>query len=175
MPTSHADVVAQVKDTLLARGEDLSGPCGALKIIRHVAWILRAEGAGLLAKPTGNNCDGLAVDIICYQNGDHYDVLSDSGGTNGPAWTLVGQYDVSRWRAPTNPGDIPTPAPTPASCDCKPCPCDISGVQAQIDALTSRIQALHDKLDALMVTPQPVAPDYVGTLFGIRLVLHPSK
>jgi len=109
----HADVVARVKATLVARQVDLSGPCGAFQITRRVAWDLRSESAGLLAKPTGNNCQGFATDIVVYPNGVHYDVIGDAGGANTPQWGLVADpstggallVDPARWRAPSDPGD----------------------------------------------------------------------
>ena len=60
---SHPDrsaVVAQAKADLDAAGHDLSGPCGAFSITHRAAWRMRGEGAGLLYKPGGNNCQGYA-------------------------------------------------------------------------------------------------------------------
>src|SRR6185436_18169417 len=44
----HTDVVQAVKADLVARGVNISGPCGAFQITGRVAWILRNEGWGLL-------------------------------------------------------------------------------------------------------------------------------
>lgn len=107
--TPHPDVVATVKSDLQARGVDLSGPCGGFQITKRVAWILRAEGAGTLDKPTGNACLGRAVDIIAYPDGHIFDILVDSGGANGPAWQDGGLVETSRYRPAFDPGDTPAP------------------------------------------------------------------
>src|SRR5437773_305690 len=59
---SHDDVVAAVKAELEARHVDLSGPCGAFAITKRVAWRLRNDGAGLLPKSGGTNCEGYSTD-----------------------------------------------------------------------------------------------------------------
>lgn len=137
MSQAHIDVVAAVKADLENRGVSLVGPCGAFAIVRRVAWLFRAEGAGLLAKPTGNNCDGFAVDIIAYPDGRIFDVLIDAGGKedrsgnpipgtgNGPAWSESpdSPVDAGRWRAPVDvdaaapPAPDPVPAPAPVDDD----------------------------------------------------------
>lgn len=114
----QVSVVVAVKQQLEAQGVDLSGPCGAFQITKRVAWRLRNEGAGLLAKPAGNNCDGYSVDFITYPDGAGVDILGDSGTANRPNWdpseppgALVG-----RWRAPFDPDPvigIPVPIPAP--------------------------------------------------------------
>jgi hypothetical protein len=116
----HADVVARIKEELEARGVPLVGPCGAFQIVKRVAWALRHEGAGLLAKPQGNNCEGFATDIIAYPDGRIFDVLTNGGGDedasgnpipgtgNGPVWNPAGNGrvdDISRCRAAIDPGD----------------------------------------------------------------------
>jgi hypothetical protein len=90
----------------------------AFEVTKRVAWALRSEGAGLLSKPSGNNCQGYAVDIVVYPNGVHYDMVGDGGGANIPQWLLVIDpatggpllVDPARWRAPLDPGDS-SPAP----------------------------------------------------------------
>ena len=98
---NHQQAVIDAKAELVALGEDLTGPCGAFKITRKVAQMLTPSepDAGLLAKPTGNNCLGYAVDIICYNDGVIYDILGDAGGSNDPQWNFGGSVDPSRWRA----------------------------------------------------------------------------
>ena len=110
----HTDSVAQAKADLLAAGYDLSGPCGAFAIVNLTAWRLRSEGAGLLSKPVGNNCDGYAPDIVAYRNGQIFDVLIDGGGENGPTWQDTGIIDdVTRWRPAIDPQiDQPVEPPT---------------------------------------------------------------
>lgn len=110
---NHTATVAAVKAQLESAGVDLSGPCGAFEITKRVAWTLRLEGAGTLSKPSGNNCEGMSVDYILYQDGDGFDILGDAGGTNAPGWGGPEEgMDVTRWRAPVNPRDLP-PDPTP--------------------------------------------------------------
>jgi hypothetical protein len=118
-----AEIVAQVKAELEAAGVSLVGPCGAYDITRRVAWRLREDGAGLLDKPDGNNCDGYAVDIIAYRDGRIFDCLGKSGGEedqaghpipgtgNVPIWmaaTPMGN-EAARWRAPHDPDADPAP------------------------------------------------------------------
>lgn len=98
---NHYSTVVDAKAELVALGEDLSGSCGAFKITRKVAQMLAPSepDSGLLDKPTGNNCMGYAVDIICYNDGIIYDILGDAGGANDPQWNFGGSVDPSRWRA----------------------------------------------------------------------------
>jgi hypothetical protein len=114
-PTDQAALVAVIKQRLEDRGLNLSGPDGAFEITRRVAWELRDQGAGVLSKTTGNNAHGFAVDIVCFRDGTYADCLVDAGGANTPAWQINGGViDVSRWTAPSDPGDEqPAPAPTP--------------------------------------------------------------
>jgi len=104
---SHQSTVENVKAALVAKGTDLSGPCGAFAITKRVAWALKGEGAGVLSKPSGNNCDGFATDIILYPDGRAFDILTDGGGANGPAWGPIEPIDPTRYRAATDPGDGP--------------------------------------------------------------------
>ena len=128
MPDGHVDVVARIKAELEARKVSLVGPCGAFQIVKRVAWELRGEGAGLLAKPGGNNCEGFAVDIICYPDGRIFDILANGGGDedaagnpipgtgNVPTWNPPsdGQpVDPGRYRRAIDPGDAPLPARQP--------------------------------------------------------------
>lgn len=120
---AQAAVVASVKDGLVARGVDLSGPCGAFQITKRVAWALRGTGAGLLEKPSGNNCDARAVDIIVYADGHGYDILSDGGGANGPAWNDVPiENGAGRWRPVTSDPDGGSVTPPPPVVNPPPAP-----------------------------------------------------
>jgi hypothetical protein len=109
----RSDVVGAAKADLQRIGKDLSGPCGALLIVKVAAWRLRSDGAGLLSKPSGNNCDGFAVDIIAYSDGEIYDVLADSGGENRPSWGSGGNVGADRYRAAVDPGFDTSTAPSP--------------------------------------------------------------
>lgn len=162
----HTSTVAQAKAILVAQGVDLTTPCGAWAITDLAAWLLRAEGAGILDKPTGNQCKGYGVDVIIYKSGKCFDVLVDSTGANTPAWNeLEGGCDVTRWRAPidlttvTPPTEPPCP-PCPACPSCPPCPacppppvcppCDGTSVTCVgLVELQSRVIELQGKLDAL--------------------------
>jgi len=110
--SNQAAVVLRVKVALESRGVNLRGQCGAFEITKRVAWELRAQGAGLLQKSTGNNCVGYAVDIIAFQDGSYVDVLVDGGNANAPAWNVKpDRVDAARWRAAFDPGDAPPPPP----------------------------------------------------------------
>ena len=95
--------VAAVKAQLQARGVDLTGPCGAFAITKRVAWGLRATGAGLLSKPSGNNCDGFAVDIVAFPTGMIVDILGDAGNGNTPLWNTGEPVDAARYRPAVDP------------------------------------------------------------------------
>lgn len=98
-----AEYVAEVKARLQASGVPLSGPCGAFAITKQVAWDLRHGGAGLLSKPSGNNCEGYATDIIAYHT-VAYDILGDGGNANNPQWAETDVDDLAaRWRPPVQP------------------------------------------------------------------------
>lgn len=99
----RSDVVAQAKDDLENAGHDLSGPCGAFSIVRLAAWRMGGD-AGLLSKPSGNNCEGYSTDIIVYPDGRIYDVIVDGGGRNGPTWNDAGVVDPARYRPAVDPG-----------------------------------------------------------------------
>lgn len=61
---------------------------------------------GLLHKPSGNNWQERAIDIVVWNNGDaqlpHWDIIVDAtnaDGGYGPTWGLAhGLVDASRWR-----------------------------------------------------------------------------
>lgn len=98
-----AAYVAQIKAQLEAAGVPLNGPCGAFEITKRVAWDNRHGGAGLLSKPSGNNCQGYATDIIAYHD-RAYDILSDAGNANTPQWSETDVDDLAnRWRTPVQP------------------------------------------------------------------------
>lgn len=103
-PRPSATYVAAVKTQLISEGVDISGACGAFQITKRVAWGLKDSGAGLLSKPSGNNCEGYATDIVIYQDGRAFDILGDGGGANIPNWQSTDVDDPSgRWRPPVQP------------------------------------------------------------------------
>lgn len=112
---AQVEIVAAVKNDLVARGVNLQGACGAFEITKRVAWVLRAQGAGLLSKPTGNNCQGYADGFITYVDGSGVDIIGDAGGQNIPTWQVSEPPGalLGRWRAPFDPLDSVTPPVTP--------------------------------------------------------------
>jgi hypothetical protein len=147
------ETVEQVKADLVARGEDMSGPCGAFKITKRVAWALRDSGAGLLSKPSGNNCEGYATDVICYPDGRTFDILIDGGGQNGPTWEQHHPHDpavAARYRPAIDPGDGPQPEPEPEpEPEPQPQPVDLSAVLAQLQRMSEQLdRASNDARDA---------------------------
>lgn len=69
---------------------------------------------GILIKTTGNNCLGYSCDIVCFANGDHFDVLAAEEGAASPTWNFVGKIDPSRCELITSaPKPIPEPEPEP--------------------------------------------------------------
>lgn len=98
-------LVACIKDDLVRRGANLSGPCGAFEITLRVAWALRDRGAGLEAY-SGTSCNGYSHDIVFfYPSAESADILIGAGGTNTPAWQYHGPEPslLGNWRAPWNP------------------------------------------------------------------------
>lgn len=177
-------IVESVKARLLASGHDLSGPCGAFNITKHVAWELRATGAGLLSKPAGNNCDGYAVDIIAYSDGRIRDILGDGGGANNPQWPEDGLEVVSadRYRPAIDPGDVsvplPTPTPTPlppaTSCQFQPCNCKCQYNPDELAGLLSGlIDAVGNLVKALAVIKEKADRPYVARIFGQSVTFTP--
>ena len=147
--SNHLNVVQAVKASLAT--EDLSGPCGAFKITRRVAWQLRGEGAGLLHKPTGNRCEDRSVDIIVYPSGRIFDILIDGGGQNLPMWHEATAVDPGRWRAPTDPGDTTPPPPPPPPSNLKPIieklVTDLATLQQTVAQLQRQDAVLGTRLD----------------------------
>jgi hypothetical protein len=104
---NHQALIQQAKDELVALSEDLTGPCGAFKIIQRAVPYIQASdpSAGFLSKPTGTNCSGFATDIVCYSDGLIYDVLGAAGDGDGITtgntvqWNFAGTTDPGRYRA----------------------------------------------------------------------------
>jgi len=73
-----------------------------LELIKRVAWLLRAQGGGLLRKDGGENiAQWLGMNFsssrICFRDGHIYKLLGDAGpgGTNSPGWSDNDFVDVS--------------------------------------------------------------------------------
>ena len=112
----HTDVVTAVKAALVAQGVDLSGGCGAFEITGRVAYVLRGEGWGLVAKSPGQNgCsvpghERYAVDAVMKPDGTTIDLLVNAENENRPAWQPTGAAPVSSWRPPfAMDHNVPTP------------------------------------------------------------------
>lgn len=161
-------IVEQVKLALEQAGADLSGPCGAFKITKRVAWHLKDKGFGLLSKTSGNNCEDFATDIVVDENGGYYDILGDGGGANDPQWPETPEAgDKSRWRAPVDPRDviIVPPEPDPEPVDPKPEPkpefdptpilTRLTGIETHIIELWKALEGLGTRIDILENTPFP--------------------
>lgn len=148
---AQPEVVASVKADLVARGVSLVDSCGGFQITKRVAWRLRATGAGLLSKPSGNQCDGYAVDIIAYSDGRIVDILTDAGGQNGPTWGPGEPVEASRWRPAVDPGDAggpfvpPSPGPAPAPV---PVYTDLSPVYSRLDAMSAQLERMFSDVTA---------------------------
>lgn len=181
-------IVEQVKAELEAAGENLSTPCGAFKITKKVAQRLASTGAGLLSKPSGNNCDGYAVDIIAYSDGRIFDCLIDGGGANEPSWNPGEKVDPSRWvpvAGPTEPPvEIPDPPPTnppatPCNVNLKPLEASVESIEGILRAVSQGINTLQVKLNLLdekvRLIEQRQDRAYSGRIFGVNFTLDVRK
>jgi hypothetical protein len=115
--SDHTDVVARVKDDLIARGVTLAGACGAFEITRRVLWELRAEGWGYVAAPPGGeNCTGVRTDKGVRPGGTFVDCLVDAGRANGPSWQerAATPAEIEAYRPLVDPGPLPGVAPAAA-------------------------------------------------------------
>lgn len=146
-PTDHTALVAIIKQALEDRGVSLFGPDGAFEITKRVAWDLRDDGAGLLAKSTGNDAHGFAVDIIAYPTGAYVDCLIDAGGVNTPAWQIHSDViDPSRWRPPSDPGDVLAPPAPPVDP-----PVPLPGVPLTLDEVLAKVREIVDPLVSVTI------------------------
>ncbi|MDP3763912.1 MAG: hypothetical protein Q8Q92_04745 [bacterium] len=96
----RSSVVAEAKAEAEATGivySTSSPECpDRFEITKRAAWKLKDEGAGLLDKPSGNNCQGYSVDIIVFPDGYIYDILNGTvPDGNGPMWNPAGCGPVS--------------------------------------------------------------------------------
>lgn len=186
MASAQPEIVAQVKAELQARGVSLADSCGGFAITKRVAWRLRVSGIGLVAKPSGNNCEGFSVDVLMYPDGRAFDILSDAGGANGPAWGAIEPIESSRWRPPVDPGDGAAPTPSVPS---SPAPVvvtqavDLGPVYGRFDQaheqaermfadLVARLNELQQQNESLraQVKQHDEHPTWAGQVFGNRYV-----
>lgn len=152
MATNHVDVVIAVKAQLEAAGVNLQGPCGAFEITGRVAWQLRAEGWGLVAKNPGQNgCtrpetgERYSVDALMLPDGTTIDCLINAETDNIPAWQVTGSAPVTSWRAPFDLGTV-TPGPVPPPPIPTPDP-EIALLRARVTTLEIQMAAVLLRLD----------------------------
>lgn len=176
---AQSSVVASVKADLQARGVDITGECGAFQIVKRVAWQLRAQGAGLVAKQGGSQCQGYSTDLIQFAPpaGHWVDILQDAGGQNVPQWTDNGVGDGSVWRPPVDPGDsTPSPMPPSPGTPVPPTVTDLTPLHQHLERVY-----LDLKAEALAATARDVAQDallkrhdeepmFITKFFGNRYV-----
>jgi hypothetical protein len=127
---NHLETVRRIKNEVIAAGivlEHGPGECGRFEVTKRVAFALKDEGFGLIAKFGGQNkCaegslgiteDGFAVDAIMDRDGVVIDLLG--AGVDGPntaQWFVQPHLtNPNLWREPfpVVDGAIPVPMPTP--------------------------------------------------------------
>lgn len=165
-PIDHTETVATAKADLERAGVPLTGPGGAFWIVQLAAWRLRASGAGLLTKNSGNNFEGFAVDIIAYGDGSIFDVLGDAGGENKPQSLEQEPVDPTRYHAPflgavvgavvngnPLPPQTPPPSPQPApDADILTLIASNARLIAVLADTVTAINALNTRLDTLKMS-----------------------
>ena len=145
----QSNVVREIKADLIARGVNLSGPCGAFQITKRVAWRLREQGYGLLGGKSSaqNGCatngDKYAIDWLLKASGEGVDILSDAGGDNGVIWAEE-EAEARLYRPAFDPGDTPTPMPSPPSTSP-----NLSTIMDLIDRLQRSVDAINTKIGDL--------------------------
>lgn len=147
----HTDVVVTAKAAAVNAGINVDADeCSRFEITKRVAVLLAGEHAGLLDKPSGNNCQGFAVDIIAYPSGAIVDILgSGSDGPNTPHWLVQAPVDPARYRAPI--ADGPPPARAPASeppATQEDHDAAIHRIEAQLEAIRADLATLRTQSDA---------------------------
>lgn len=89
---NHQGLVENVKNYLIAKGQQFNSYCDAFEIVKRVAWALRNEGAGLMTTFHTTQCGGFSADVIAYPDGSGVDILGCAGGptpdctNNAPSW-----------------------------------------------------------------------------------------
>ncbi len=108
-------VQAARRDTINAGIDVNADECSRFAVVTRAASLIAQvePGIGLLYKPTGNQCQERAVDILCWPDGVIVDVLG--AGPDGPCSAIWMEnpvrVDPSRWRPPVLPADVPRPVP----------------------------------------------------------------
>jgi hypothetical protein len=154
-PAPQLETIQTIRETLQAQGVDLTGSCGAFAITHRVAWAVRAQGLGLVAKPYGEQCRGYKTDGLAFLHAGQLgviDILVDAGGQNEPSWIVdfPTQNLAIRWAAPFDPGD-PTPsppAPPESSVDLTLVLREITALQTQLEVQVKLLQEQIARLQA---------------------------
>jgi hypothetical protein len=137
----HVPIIEAAKAAAIAAGVDVDrDECTRFEITKRAAVLLAGEGAGLLAKPSGNNCQGYAVDIIAFPAGRIFDVIgAGPDGPNTPQWIELTPVNPDRWRAPI---DVVAPAPAPAPLPSTPIPPPMAD-HAQLDRMEAQLAQIR--------------------------------
>ena len=188
-PINRLSTVQAVKARISPTIDLTHGPgeCGRFEVTKRVAWELRAEGAGFLAK-TGaqNKCNehnttespGYGVDILMYTDGTVVDILgSGSDGPNTPLWLVLSPAPLSSWRAPFDPGDDGLP-PFPLTPDPPPPPIPvvdllkaITDLRLDLIRVETKIDIIAESLEAHRAATRHFADKVVSFLKDPRTIL----
>jgi hypothetical protein len=110
------------------------------QLLNDTAWVHRADGYGLLKKPSGSNCPqpetGIKIsrDILMLPSGRIFDCLIDAEGQAVPTWSEKKPVNPALWTVPVDPeadGGVvePPEPPEPEPPVVVPYPGDQVGVQ----------------------------------------------
>lgn len=180
------ELVEAVKNDLVARGFNLTGPCGAFEITKRVAWILKGDGIGLHRQTPGRNgCDWnggyFSIDGLIYRDGPGIDCLGDGGGANTPLWTEEPDWDPDRWVAPMDPGDVtvppeppepPVPGPGPDPDCCARVEEQLHLLIAQVHNNAVDVQAQLDQIQHTLALLTSATSNHTAQLTDIINRLH---
>ena len=140
---SPIDIVREERAKISA-----AAPIGNALAFEVTKAVARRLNAGVLRKPTGNNQDGFAVDIVCFSDGRIFDMLVDSDGAAVPGWGEAhgSPVDPGRCQIPP-PGShtLPPPAPPPPPSD--HATADLQ--RAQLNELREQVALLTQLLAAI--------------------------
>jgi hypothetical protein len=176
MADNHLDVVQAVKAKLESQRIQLSGACGAFRILNAVAlqlnagqplddhgrppWglLLKAGGNRAVPQPDGScldgdqtNAPGFATDYL-IERGTWFgfDILGDGGGANNPQWgdpeTDPAMVERNRQNFRAPVGSVPPPSP---QTDLAPVIAKVQQLEAKLAVAQEAIAALTIRVDAL--------------------------
>jgi hypothetical protein len=182
---NYVTLVQAAKAEIVARGVDVDATeCNRFQITKLAASRMAAidPDVGLLAtNPPHNNCDGYAVDVVCWKDGVIVDILGKGNeGPNTPLWQEnANPVDPARWRpAPAIiTRETPPPRPAPAT--------DSVAMLARLDRLETIVDALRVAGGELEILRKQLAllddevqhlqrRRYVSKFFGMTIVSVPE-